>query len=74
VGGGIYSDAAATAFEAEPNNNRDGGIRRRQSRMVAFSLPPLVPSARGHVFNFALRLNDHGHAYEVRRQVNAIRP
>src|SRR6202043_642546 len=38
-------------------SNRDRGFRRRQSGMVAVSLPPSVPSARGHVCNFALRLN-----------------
>jgi FtsP/CotA-like multicopper oxidase with cupredoxin domain len=38
-------------------NDRDRGFRRRQSGMVGFSLPPFVPSARGHVSNCALRLN-----------------
>jgi Multicopper oxidase len=38
-------------------NHRDRGFRCRQSGMVGFSLPPLVPSARGDVCNFTLRLN-----------------
>jgi FtsP/CotA-like multicopper oxidase with cupredoxin domain len=40
-----------------PPKDRDGGIRRRQSGMVGFSLPPLAPSTCGHVSNCALRLN-----------------
>jgi len=56
INGNRFAGALRDTVLVPPKNDRDGSFRRRQSGVVGFSLPPLVPSTCGHVSNRALRM------------------